>query len=106
MVGPSAARAADAAPLPGPMREAQAPDAGRLDNAARRVAAGDEKRRSGRRSRMSSTSRALRCASAAPALVLPFLIRLAVGGGIATATEVSTIAELYAIIIALCSSGC
>ncbi len=36
---------------------------------------------------------------AAPALVLPFLIRSAVGGGIATATEVSTIAVLYAMII-------
>jgi TRAP-type C4-dicarboxylate transport system permease large subunit len=32
---------------------------------------------------------------AAPALVLPFLIRSAVGGGVATATEVSTIAVLY-----------
>jgi tripartite ATP-independent transporter DctM subunit len=31
---------------------------------------------------------------AAPALVLPFLIRSAVGGGVATATEVSTIAVL------------
>jgi tripartite ATP-independent transporter DctM subunit len=36
---------------------------------------------------------------AAPALVLPFLIRSAVGGGIATATEVSTIAVLYAMVI-------
>lgn len=36
---------------------------------------------------------------AAPALVLPFLIRSAVGGGVATATEVSTIAVLYAIVI-------
>lgn len=36
---------------------------------------------------------------AGPALVLPFLIRSAVGGGIATATEVSTIAVLYAMII-------
>ena len=36
---------------------------------------------------------------AAPALVLPFLIRSAVGGGIATATEVSAIAVLYAMII-------
>jgi tripartite ATP-independent transporter DctM subunit len=33
---------------------------------------------------------------AAPALFLPFLIRGAVGGGVATATEVSTIAVLYA----------
>lgn len=36
---------------------------------------------------------------AAPALLLPFLIRTAVGEGIATATEVSTIAVLYAMII-------
>ena len=36
---------------------------------------------------------------AGPALVLPFLIRSAVGGGIATATEVSTIAVLYAMVI-------
>ena len=36
---------------------------------------------------------------ASPALVLPFLIRSAVGGGVATATEVSTIAVLYALVI-------
>ena len=36
---------------------------------------------------------------AAPALILPFLIRSIVGGGIATATEVSTIAVLYAMVI-------
>ena len=36
---------------------------------------------------------------AGPALVLPFLIRSAVGGGVATATEVSTIAVLYAMVI-------
>jgi len=36
---------------------------------------------------------------ASPALVLPFIIRSAVGGGVATATEVSTIAVLYAMII-------
>ena len=36
---------------------------------------------------------------AAPALILPFLIRSIVGGGVATATEVSTIAVLYAMII-------
>lgn len=36
---------------------------------------------------------------AAPALALPFLIRSAVGGGVATATEVSTIAVLYALLI-------
>ena len=35
---------------------------------------------------------------AAPALVLPFLIRSAVGGGVATATEVSTLAVLYALL--------
>jgi tripartite ATP-independent transporter DctM subunit len=35
---------------------------------------------------------------AAPALALPFVIRSAVGEGIATATEVSTIAVLYALI--------
>jgi tripartite ATP-independent transporter DctM subunit len=38
---------------------------------------------------------------AAPALVLPFLIRIAVGEGVATATEVSTIAVLYALIIGI-----
>jgi len=42
---------------------------------------------------------------AAPALVLPFLIRGAVGGGIATATEVSTIAVLYAIVIGIVLYG-
>ncbi|MBN8489524.1 MAG: TRAP transporter large permease subunit, partial [Burkholderiales bacterium] len=36
---------------------------------------------------------------AGPALALPFVIRGAVGGGVATATEVSTIAVLYAMII-------
>jgi tripartite ATP-independent transporter DctM subunit len=36
---------------------------------------------------------------ASPALVLPFLIRSAVGGGMATATEVSSIAVLYAMLI-------
>jgi len=36
---------------------------------------------------------------AAPALVLPFLIRSVVGGGVATATEVSTIAVLYAMVV-------
>jgi tripartite ATP-independent transporter DctM subunit len=35
---------------------------------------------------------------AGPALLLPFLIRGAVGGGIATATEVSTLAVLYAMV--------
>lgn len=42
---------------------------------------------------------------AAPALVLPFLIRSAVGGGLATATEVSTIAVLYAMIIGMVLYG-
>jgi len=42
---------------------------------------------------------------AAPALVLPFLIRSVVGGGIATATEVSTIAVLYAIVIGIVLYG-
>ena len=42
---------------------------------------------------------------AGPALVLPFLIRGAVGGGVATATEVSTIAVLYAIIIGIILYG-
>ncbi len=36
---------------------------------------------------------------AAPALVLPFLIRSAVGEGVATATEVSTVAVAYALLI-------
>ncbi len=36
---------------------------------------------------------------AAPALVLPFMIRAVVGGGVATATEVSTIAVVYALFI-------
>jgi len=36
---------------------------------------------------------------AAPALVLPFLIRSAVGEGVATATEVSSVAVAYALVI-------
>jgi tripartite ATP-independent transporter DctM subunit len=36
---------------------------------------------------------------ASPALVLPFLIRSTVGGGVATATEVSSIAVVYAMFI-------
>jgi len=36
---------------------------------------------------------------AAPALVLPFLIRSAVGEGVATATEVSTVAVIYALFV-------
>ncbi len=42
---------------------------------------------------------------AAPALILPFIIRAAVGEGIATATEVSTIAVLYALIIGIVLYG-
>ncbi len=42
---------------------------------------------------------------AAPALVLPFLIRSSVAGGIATATEVSTIAVLYALAIGILLYG-
>jgi len=42
---------------------------------------------------------------AAPALVLPFLIRFMVGGGVATATEVSTIAVLYAVVIGMILYG-
>jgi tripartite ATP-independent transporter DctM subunit len=42
---------------------------------------------------------------AAPALVLPFLIRSAVGGGVATATEVSTLAVLYALLIGMALYG-
>jgi tripartite ATP-independent transporter DctM subunit len=42
---------------------------------------------------------------AAPALVLPFLIRGVVGGGVATATEVSTIAVLYAMVIGMVLYG-
>lgn len=42
---------------------------------------------------------------AAPALVLPFLIRSTVSGGVATATEVSTIAVLYAAFIGVILYG-
>lgn len=42
---------------------------------------------------------------AAPALVLPFIIRSAVASGAATATEVSTIAVLYAFIIGVVLYG-
>ncbi len=42
---------------------------------------------------------------AAPALVLPFLIRGAVGSGVATATEVSTIAVVYAMAIGIVLYG-
>jgi tripartite ATP-independent transporter DctM subunit len=43
--------------------------------------------------------------AAIPVLLLPFLIRGAVGGGIATATEVSTIAVLYAMLIGMVLYG-
>ncbi len=42
---------------------------------------------------------------AAPALVLPFMIRSLVGGGVATATEVSTIAVVYAFVIGVVLYG-
>lgn len=42
---------------------------------------------------------------AVPALVLPFMIRSLVAGGVATATEVSTIAVLYALIIGIVLYG-
>ncbi|KFI24742.1 membrane protein [Haematobacter missouriensis] len=42
---------------------------------------------------------------AAPALTLPFLIRWFVGGGIATATEVSTVAVVYAAFIGMVLYG-
>lgn len=42
---------------------------------------------------------------AAPALVLPFVIRSAVAGGVATATEVSTIAVVYAIFVGVVLYG-
>ncbi len=42
---------------------------------------------------------------AAPALVLPFIIRSTVAGGVATATEVSTIAVLYALFVGIVLYG-
>lgn len=42
---------------------------------------------------------------AVPALVLPFLIRSTVAGGVATATEVSTIAVLYALFVGIVLYG-
>ncbi|RDI56375.1 TRAP transporter large permease subunit [Microvirga subterranea] len=56
-----------------------------------------------RRAPMRAVGKAL--VVAAPALVLPFIIRSAVGGGMATATEVSTIAVLYAMIIGMVLYG-
>ena len=42
---------------------------------------------------------------ATPALVLPFIIRSAVSGGVATATEVSTIAVIYAFFVGIVLYG-
>ena len=42
---------------------------------------------------------------AGPALLLPFLIRGAVGGGVATATEVSTLAVVYAMVTGIVMYG-
>ncbi|MBM6595152.1 TRAP transporter large permease [Microvirga pudoricolor] len=56
-----------------------------------------------RRAPLKAVGKAL--AVAGPALVLPFIIRSAVGGGVATATEVSTIAVLYAMIIGMVLYG-
>jgi len=42
---------------------------------------------------------------AAPALALPFLIRYAVSGGVATATEVSTVAVVYALVTGIVLYG-
>ncbi|NNM72812.1 TRAP transporter large permease subunit [Enterovirga aerilata] len=56
-----------------------------------------------RRPRASLIGRTL--LAAAPALVLPFLIRWAVADGVATATEVSTIAVLYALFIGIVLYG-
>jgi tripartite ATP-independent transporter DctM subunit len=56
-----------------------------------------------RRAPMSAVGKALLIA--APALVLPFLVRGAVTEGVATATEVSTIAVLYALIAGMVLYG-
>ena len=42
---------------------------------------------------------------AAPALVLPFMIRSLIGGGVATATEVSTVAVIYALFVGMVLYG-
>lgn len=56
--------------------------------------------------RRASASAILRTAViAAPALVLPFMIRSLVAGGVATATEVSTIAVVYAFVIGVVLYG-
>jgi tripartite ATP-independent transporter DctM subunit len=57
----------------------------------------NEDMKGARRSSITTIGKLLLIAS--PALALPFLIRSAVGGGVATATEVSTIAVLYALLI-------
>ncbi|MGY0196421.1 TRAP transporter large permease [Leptothrix sp. BB-4] len=56
-----------------------------------------------RRASLATVGRTLLIAG--PALVLPFLIRGAVGGGVATATEVSTLAVLYAMLIGMVMYG-
>ena len=68
-----------------------------------RIKASGENLRNVRRAPLQAIGRTLLIA--APALVLPFLIRSAVGGGVATATEVSTIAVLYALVIGIVLYG-
>jgi TRAP-type C4-dicarboxylate transport system permease large subunit len=63
-------------------------------------------REHGRRSpRTAECGRLTALLIAAPALVLPFLIRSAVTGGVATATEVSTIAVIYALFVGMVLYG-
>jgi tripartite ATP-independent transporter DctM subunit len=71
--------------------------------AAARWKASSESLAGVRRAPMSVISKAL--IFAAPALVLPFLVRGAVTEGVATATEVSAIAVLYALIASLLLYG-
>jgi tripartite ATP-independent transporter DctM subunit len=71
--------------------------------AAARWKAGSESLAGVRRAPMKAVGRAL--LFAAPALVLPFLVRSAVTEGVATATEVSTIAVLYALITGMLLYG-
>ncbi|HEX2727259.1 MAG TPA: TRAP transporter large permease subunit [Beijerinckiaceae bacterium] len=70
---------------------------------AARWKAGSESLVGVRRAPMKVVGRAL--LFAAPALVLPFLVRSAVTEGVATATEVSTIAVLYALITGMLLYG-
>jgi tripartite ATP-independent transporter DctM subunit len=65
--------------------------------------AGKESLKDVRRAPLLVVARALLLA--APALVLPFLIRSAVGGGVATATEVSTVAVVYALAVGVVVYG-